>query len=51
MSKVSKQSKLAGAKFEELQMVGEGKWESMVTEIGNFRDAFKLSFNYFKSQL
>lgn len=51
MSKLSKQSKLAGAKFEELQMVGEGKWESMVTEMGNVRDAFKHSFNYFKSQL
>jgi ElaB/YqjD/DUF883 family membrane-anchored ribosome-binding protein len=51
MSKVSKQSKLAVAKFEELQLVGEGKWESMVTEMENVRDAFKHSFNYFKSQL
>ena len=51
MSKVSKQSKLASAKYKELQMVGEGKWESMVTEMEKVRDAFKHSFNYFKSQL
>jgi len=51
MSKLSKQSKLAIAKLEEIQEVGEDKWESMVAEMENVRDAFKHSFNYFKSQL
>lgn len=51
MGKVSKQSKLAVAKLEEIQAAGEGKWEGMVTEMDKVRDAFKHSFNYFKSQL
>lgn len=51
MSKLSKRSKLAVAKFEEIQLAGEDKWESMVAEMENVRDAFKHSFNYFKSQL
>ena len=51
MSKLSKQSKLAVTKFEEIQLVGEDKWDSMVTEMEKVRDAFKHSFNYFKSQL
>jgi hypothetical protein len=51
MSKLSKQSKLAVAKLEEIQAAGEDKWESMVAEMEKVRDAFKHSFNYFKSQL
>jgi len=51
MSKLSKQSKLAVTKLEEIQLVGEDKWESMVAEMEKVRDAFKHSFNYFKSQL
>ncbi len=51
MSKLRKQSKLAIAKLEEIQAVGEDKWESMVTEMDKVLDAFKHSFNYFKSQL
>ena len=51
MSKLSKQSKLAVAKLDEIQAAGEDKWESMVTEMEKVRDAFKHSFNYFKSQL
>lgn len=51
MSKLSKQSKLAVAKLDEIQLVGEDNWESMVAEMENVRDAFKHSFNYFKSQL
>jgi len=51
MSKLRKQSKVAVAKLEEIQAVGEDKWESMVTEMDKVLDAFKHSFNYFKSQL
>ena len=51
MSKLSKQSKLAVTKFEEIQLVGEDKWDGMVAEMENVRDAFKHSFNYFRSQL
>jgi len=51
MSKLRKQSKVAVAKLEEIQAVGEDKWESMVTEMDKVLDAFKHSFNYFRSQL
>lgn len=51
MSKLSKRSKLTVTRFEEIQLVGEDKWQSMVAEMENVRDAFKHSFNYFKSQL
>ncbi len=51
MKKLSKQSKLAVAKLEEIKSAGEDTWESMVTEMEKVRDAFKHSFNYFKSQL
>lgn len=51
MKKLSKQSKLAVAKLDEIKSAGEDKWESMVTEMEKVRDAFKHSFNYFKSQL
>ena len=51
MKKLSKQSKLVIAKLEEIKSAGEDTWESMVTEMEKVRDAFKHSFNYFKSQL
>ena len=51
MRNLEKQSKLAVAKLEEIKGAGEDKWESMVTEMEKVRDAFKHSFNYFKSQL
>jgi hypothetical protein len=51
MGKLTNQSKLAVAKLEELKAAGEDKWETMVTEMEKVRDAFKHSFNYFKSQL
>ena len=51
LGKLRKQSKRAVAKLEEIQLVGEDKWEGMVTEMEKVRDAFKHSFNYFKSQL
>lgn len=51
IAKLRQQSKLAKVKLEELTAAGEDKWEAMVTEIEKIRDAFKHSFNYFKSQL
>jgi len=51
MKKLSKQSRLAVAKLDEIKSAGEDTWESMVTEMEKVRDAFKHSFNYFKSQL
>ena len=46
-----KQSKVAIAKLDEMKTAGEETWESMVDEMEKVRDAFKHSFNYFKSQL
>lgn len=51
ISNLGEQSKVAVAKLEEIQEAGEDKWESMVAEMEKVRDAFKHSFNYFKSQL
>lgn len=51
MRKLRHQSKLAVAKLDELKAVGEDSWTSMVSEMEKVRDAFKHSFNYFKSQL
>lgn len=51
MMKLSAQSRLAVAKLDEIKSAGEDTWESMVTEMEKVRDAFKHSFNYFKSQL
>lgn len=51
IKKLRHQSKLAEDKFDELKASGEDAWESMVDEMEKVRDAFKHSFNYFKSQL
>lgn len=51
MGKLRKQSKLAIAKLDELKAAGEETWETMVAEMDKISDAFKHSFNYFKSQL
>ena len=51
MDKLRAQSKLAVAKLDEIKTAGEDSWENMVTEMEKVRDAFKHSFNYFKSQL
>lgn len=51
MGKLSKQAKLAVAKLQELKTAGEDTWTATVTEMEKIRDAFKHSFNYFKSQL
>ena len=49
--KLSQQSKQAIAKLDELKAAGEDTWETLVTDMEKIRDAFKHSFNYFKSQL
>lgn len=51
LGKLRAQSKLAVAKLDEIKTAGEDSWEAMVTEMEKVRDAFKHSFNYFKSQL
>lgn len=51
MSKLRQQSKLAKGKLDELKAAGEDSWDVMVAEMEKLRDAFKHSFNYFKSQL
>lgn len=51
IGKLKQQSKLAIAKLNELKAAGEDRWEAMVAEMEKIRDAFKHSFNYFKSQL
>lgn len=51
MSKLRQQSKLAKGKLDELKAAGEDRWDVMVAEMEKVRDAFKHSFNYFKSQL
>lgn len=51
MRKLRQQSKLAVGRFDEMKAAGEESWEAMVAEMEKVRDAFKHSFNYFKSQL
>lgn len=51
MTKLRQQSKLAKGKLDELKAAGEDSWDVMVAEMEKVRDAFKHSFNYFKSQL
>lgn len=51
MAKLRHQSKLAVAKYEEIKAAGEDKWDNMVAEMDNIKDAFVHSFKYFKSQL
>jgi uncharacterized coiled-coil DUF342 family protein len=51
MGKLKQQSKVAIAKLDELKAAGEESWETLVTDMEKIRDAFKHSFNYFKSQL
>lgn len=40
----------ASAKLDELKNAGEDAWENMVAEMDKIGDAFKHSYNYFKSQ-
>ena len=51
MGKLRHQSKLAGAKLDELKAAGEDNWKAMTTEMDKVREAFVHSFNYFKSQV
>ncbi|MBK7000086.1 MAG: hypothetical protein IPH35_08980 [Rhodoferax sp.] len=51
MRKLRHESKLAGAKFDELKVSTEETWDAMVAEMEKVRDAFTHSFHYFKSQL
>jgi len=51
MLKLRHQSRAAMAKFEEMKSAGEDSWDKMVAEMEKVSDAFKHSFNYFKSQV
>jgi len=51
LTRLRHQSRLAVAKLDELKTAGEGSWDRMVAEMDKLRDAFKHSFNYFKTQL
>ena len=51
MAKLTHQADLAKGKLEELKDAGEERWESLVSEMDKLGDAFKHSFNYFKSQI
>lgn len=51
MADLRAQSSQASAKLDELKTAGEEGWDSMVAEMEKVRDAFKHSYNYFKSQV
>ena len=51
MGKLREKSSIAVAKLDELKTAGEDTWDTMVADMEKVRDAFKHSFNYFKSQL
>ena len=51
LAKLRHQSKLAMTQLGKLKDAGEDSWDMMVAEMDKIRDAFKHSFNYFKSQL
>lgn len=51
MAKLREQSAAAKVKMAALKDAGEDKWDAMVVEMEKVSDAFKHSFNYFKSQL
>jgi len=50
MADLRAQSSKASAKLEELKDAGEHAWENLVEEMDKVSDAFKHSYNYFKSQ-
>ena len=50
MADLRAQSSQARAKLDELKTAGEDSWDSMVAEMDKVGDAFKHSYNYFKSQ-
>jgi hypothetical protein len=51
LAKLRAQSKVAVAKFDQVKASGEDSWDAMVAEMDRVGEAFKHSFNYFKSQL
>lgn len=51
MSDLRAQSSKANAKLDELKKAGDDAWEDTVAEMEKISDAFKHSYNYFKSQL
>ncbi|HEX5698900.1 MAG TPA: hypothetical protein VFX90_09655 [Rhodoferax sp.] len=51
MRKLRHQSKVAGAKLDELKDASQDNWDTMVKEADKVREAFVHSFNYFKSQV
>ncbi len=51
MVKLRHQSKVAGAKLDDLKAASADKWDAAVAEMDKLRDAFTHSFHYFKSQL
>jgi len=50
MADLRAQSSEASAKLEDLKSAGEDAWGKSVAEMEKIGDAFKHSFNYFKSQ-
>ena len=51
MSDLRAQSSKANAKLDELKKAGDDAWDDTVAEMDKISDAFKHSYNYFKSQL
>jgi len=50
MADLRAQSGKASAKLDELKAAGDDAWQSMAAEMEKIGDAFKHSYNYFKSQ-
>lgn len=51
MAKLRDQSRLAGAKLDELKLAAEGSWHKLVSEMERLRAAFTRSCHDFKSQV
>lgn len=51
LAKLRQQSKLALAKLDDLKAASEDGWQALRAEMEKLGDAFKHSFNYFKSQV
>ena len=51
MGRLRDQSRLAGAKLDELKLAAEGSWQKLVSEMERLRAAFTRSCHDFKSQV
>lgn len=51
LADIRDQSNQAKAKLDELMKSGDDAWQGTVKEMEKISDAFKHSYNYFKSQL